>query len=60
MPSEREMRVWLIAILVLVWVGIGWAIADHFLWYPVGTPEETIQGVSAQPPKKVHFSNTPL
>jgi Na+-driven multidrug efflux pump len=42
MPSDKEMRVWLIAILVLVWVGIGWAIADELFWYPQGTPEEVI------------------
>jgi hypothetical protein len=38
MPSDKEMRVWLIALLVLVWVGVGLGIADHFWWSPVATP----------------------
>jgi hypothetical protein len=42
MPSDKEMRVWLIAILALVWVGFVWAIADDLFWYPQGTPEEVI------------------
>ena len=43
MLSEKEIRVWVIGIIVLGWVGLGWAIADHFLWSPEGTALEVVQ-----------------
>jgi hypothetical protein len=42
MLSEKEMRAWGIGIMVLVWVMLIWAIADHLLWSPEGTPSEVI------------------
>ena len=31
MPSAKEMRVWLILDVILLWVMLGWGIADQFL-----------------------------
>jgi hypothetical protein len=31
MPSAKEMRVWLILDVILLWVMLGWSIADQFL-----------------------------
>ena len=42
MPSDKEMRVWAIGSIVLLWVGLGWIMADHLLWSPEGTPAEVV------------------
>jgi len=42
MPSDKEMRVWTIGSLVLLWGGLGWIIADHLFWSPEGTPAEVV------------------
>ena len=43
MLSEKELRAWVIGTIVLVWAGLGWAIADHFFWSPEGTALEVVQ-----------------
>jgi hypothetical protein len=42
MPSDKEMRVWAIGSIVLLWVGLGWIMADLLFWSPQGTPGEVV------------------
>jgi hypothetical protein len=43
MPTTREMRVWFILGIVLLWVMLGWSIADQFLWSTGGMPVEMVR-----------------
>ena len=54
MLSEKERRVWVIGTMVLVWVGLGWAIADHFFWSPEGTALEVVQQLVRKAEVLVH------
>jgi hypothetical protein len=54
MLSEKELRVWVIGTMVLVWVGLGWAITDHFFWSPEGTALEVVQQLVRKAEVLVH------
>jgi hypothetical protein len=43
MPSNKELRVWLILGVGLLGVMLGWIIYDHLLWPTRGTPEEVVR-----------------
>ena len=42
MPSDKEMRVWVIGILVHLWVALGWPLYDQLCWSPEGPPAEVL------------------
>jgi len=43
MPSNTELRVWLILGVGLLGVMLGWILYDYFFWSPGGTPEEVVR-----------------
>ena len=45
MPSNKELRVWLIVGVGLLWVMLGWIIYDQILWPTGSTPEEVLRHV---------------
>ena len=45
MPSNKELRVWLILGVVFLWAWLAYIIADQFLWPTGGTPEEVLHHV---------------
>ena len=38
MPSNKELRAWLILGVVFLWAWLAWIIADQLLWPTGGTP----------------------
>ncbi len=45
MPSNTELRVWLILGVGLLGVMLGWILYDYLCWSPGGTPEEVVRHV---------------
>jgi hypothetical protein len=42
-PSDKELRLWVIGIIVGAWLLVAWIIADQFVWTPHGTPVEILR-----------------
>jgi hypothetical protein len=42
MVSDKEARIWAIGSIVLLWVELGWIMADYLFWSPEGTPAEVV------------------
>ena len=43
MPSDKEMRLWLIGTIVVAWGLLAWVIADQVFWASQGTPVEMLR-----------------